>query len=83
MEVSLEQAIEIHARVLRRIHGQGAPFDARRRADQLAAAGDASGYQVWLDVAQAAEKLIDQEPKLEWPPQEHDGSIHRHRPRKN
>ncbi len=57
MEVSLEQAIEIHAKVLKHIHGKKAPFDARKKANQLAAAGDQDGYRVWLRVSEAAEKL--------------------------
>ena len=57
MEVSLEQAIEIHAKVLNRIHGKRASSDARRRARQLAEAGDQDGYRVWMKVGEVAEML--------------------------
>ena len=57
MEVSLEQAIEIHAKVLNRIHGKMASSDARKKAKQLAEAGDQDGYRVWIKVGEVAEKL--------------------------
>lgn len=57
MQVSLEQAIEIHAKVLNRIHGKMASSDARRKASQLAAAGDQDGYRVWMKVGEVADKL--------------------------
>jgi hypothetical protein len=57
MEVSLEQAIEIHAKVLNRIHGKKASSDARKKANQLAEAGDQDGYRVWMKVGEAAERL--------------------------
>ena len=57
MDMSLEQAVEIHAKMLRHIHGDKAPHDARHKAKQLAARGDAEGHKVWLMVAEAAEKL--------------------------
>jgi hypothetical protein len=61
MEVSLEQAIEIHARVLKRVHGRKAPHKARATADHLATVGDQDGYRVWLKVADAAAAMLLQE----------------------
>jgi hypothetical protein len=62
MEVSLEQAIEIHAKVLKRVHGHRAPHKARGRASELAATDDHEGYQVWLRVADAAAEMLLKEP---------------------
>jgi hypothetical protein len=61
MEVSLEQAIEIHAKVLKRIHGHKAPLKARRTADERALSGDHEGCHVWLKVADAAAAMLSQE----------------------
>jgi hypothetical protein len=58
MNISLEQAIEIHARVLTYRHDREAPTQARRRASDLKAAGDHEGWAVWLLVAQAAHRLL-------------------------
>ena len=62
MEVSLEQAIEIYAEVLKRFHGHRAPQNARNRAAELAAAGDREGHHVWLKVADAAAEMLRREP---------------------
>lgn len=62
MNISLDQAIEIHARVLMNRLSNKAPFCARRRAVALRQLGDDEGYNVWLSVAKTAERpLIDVE----------------------
>jgi hypothetical protein len=61
MEVSLEQAIEIHARVLKRVHGHRAPLNARSRAAELATAGDQEGHYIWMKVAHAAVEMLRRE----------------------
>ena len=62
MEVTLDRAIEIHAKVLKRVHGHRAPQNARDRAAELAAAGDREGHHVWLKVADAAAELLRRQP---------------------
>ena len=62
MEVTLEQAIEIHAKALKRRCGHDAPIKARKIAQELAQAGDHEGHQVWLKVGDNAEALL----KKEW-----------------
>ncbi len=58
MHISLEQAIEIHARALVRKLCERAPLNARRYAAAKQECGDASGHEVWLAVALAAERMI-------------------------
>ncbi len=58
MQISLEEAIEIHARALTHRLGEKAPFDARQRAVDLKQAGDHEGHVIWLSVAEAAEQLL-------------------------
>jgi len=58
MEVTLEQAIEIHAKALKWRSGRGAPLKARKIAQELAQAGDHEGHQVWLKVGDIAEALL-------------------------
>jgi len=62
MEISLQQAIEIHAKALRAHRGPHAPSVARHRARQLADAGDHEGHEVWQKVAAVAETLPDWTP---------------------
>ncbi|ATQ66625.1 MULTISPECIES: hypothetical protein [Methylosinus] len=59
MEISLEQAVEIHARVLTHRLAGKAPSKARERALDLQRAGDDEGHEVWLKVADSAERLLD------------------------
>jgi hypothetical protein len=61
MEVSLDQAIEIHAKVLKRVHGRKAPQKARKTADELAIVGDQDGCRVWLKVAESAAAMLSQD----------------------
>ena len=58
MDISLDQAIEIHAEVLRRRHEREAPARARERAIALQYVGDHDGHAVWLKVADRAERLL-------------------------
>jgi len=57
--VSLTQAIEIHARVLKYRFGKRAPMLAREKAQRCFASGDHEGHAVWLRVAAVAESLLD------------------------
>ncbi|PWB83962.1 MAG: hypothetical protein C3F11_03845 [Methylocystaceae bacterium] len=58
MNISLEQAIEIHARVLMHRLDDEAPARAREQAAHLLRAGDSEGRNVWLSVADVAERLL-------------------------
>ena len=58
MNVSLDQAIEIHAKVLKYRSGTGAPRVARKIARECAASGDHEGHGVWQRVAEVAETLL-------------------------
>jgi hypothetical protein len=57
MNVSLDQAIEIHAKALKHRFGKRATLLAEERAHHCAAQGDDEGYAVWLRVASVAEML--------------------------
>jgi hypothetical protein len=57
MNVSLDQAIEIHARALRYRHGKRASLLAQERAQDCALNGDEEGQAVWLQVAAIACRL--------------------------
>jgi hypothetical protein len=61
MDVSLEQAVEIHARVLTHRLDRDAPAKARERALDLRHAGDDEGHDIWQRVADIAERLLDDE----------------------
>ena len=58
MNVSLNQAIEIHAKVLSHRFGDRAPLLAQEKAHHCSASGDDEGYAVWLRVAAVAEMLL-------------------------
>ena len=58
MNVSLDQAIEMHASALKRRAGPTAPRLARERARSCALAGDEEGGAVWLQVAYRTETLL-------------------------
>ena len=58
MNISLNQAIEIHAEVLRRRHKRRAPVRAREWAAKMKSLGDHEGHAVWLQVAECAERLL-------------------------
>jgi len=57
MNVSLDQAIEIHAKALKHRFGNRAPLLAEERARHCATQGDDEGCAVWLRVAAVAEIL--------------------------
>jgi hypothetical protein len=57
MNVSLIQAIEIHARALKYRFGDRAALLAEEKAHDCAARGDDEGRTVWLQVAAVAGKL--------------------------
>ncbi len=58
MNISLEQAIEIHARALVTRFREGGPVTARRYAAARRDCGDLGGHDVWLAVALAAEQML-------------------------
>jgi hypothetical protein len=58
LNVSLEQAIVIHAKVLKYRFGRHASESARAKAESCAAVNDLNGHRVWLEVAEAAESLL-------------------------
>ena len=57
MNVSLTEAIEIHAKALKHRFGNRAALLAEEKADHCAAEGDDEGYAVWRRVASVTEKL--------------------------
>jgi hypothetical protein len=57
MNVSLDQAIEIHAKALRHRFGAQAPLFAEEKAVTCLASGDHEGETVWLRVAAVVEAL--------------------------
>ena len=59
MNVSLDQAIEIHAKALKYRFGNRAPLLAEEKAQHCAAQGDDEGRVVWLRVAAVAGILSD------------------------
>ena len=57
MNISLEQAIEIHAKALRVSHGRKAEHYARERAQSCQRHGDTEGDEVWNRVAETVIKI--------------------------
>jgi hypothetical protein len=55
MEVSLDQAIDIHASVLKYWYGDKASQEARGRALECGTVGDFEGLQAWARVARLCE----------------------------
>lgn len=58
MNVSLEQAIGIHAQALKSRAGKKSPQLAKLRAQDLKAMGDLEGFRIWMLVGERAEQLI-------------------------
>jgi len=58
MNVSLDQAISIHARALKGRAGKKSPMLARLRANNLKERGDIEGYHVWTQVSERAAQLL-------------------------
>jgi hypothetical protein len=57
MQISIEQAIEIFAKSLRRSHGRQAQNYARERAASCQRQEDYEGSDVWSQVAETVVKL--------------------------
>jgi len=58
VNVSLNQAIEIYAKVLTHRFGDRAPLLAQEKAHDCSASGDSEGHAVWLRVAAVAEIIL-------------------------
>jgi len=58
MNVSLDQAIHIHARALKGRAGKKSPLLARMRAQALKEQGDMEGFRVWTQVGEQAALLV-------------------------
>ena len=61
MEISLQQAIEIHAKALAKRHKHHAPHEARQHAKRLKDLDDHHGHHVWNKVAVVAERMLVEE----------------------
>jgi hypothetical protein len=57
LNVTLNQAIEIHAKALRHRFGDRAPVLAHEQANTCSTYGDHEGHAVWLRVAAVAKML--------------------------
>jgi hypothetical protein len=57
MNISLDEAIEIHAKALRVSHGRTAERYARQRAASCQRHGDPEGNEVWNLVAERVSKI--------------------------
>lgn len=53
-----EMPIRHAARQLIERYGADAPRQARLRADELAAAGDAEGYRLWRDIDETVAEML-------------------------
>jgi hypothetical protein len=58
VNVSLNQAIEIHAKALAHRFGDRASLLAQEEAHDCSASGDNEGHTVWLRVAAVAEMIL-------------------------
>jgi hypothetical protein len=58
LNVSLDQAICIHAKALTHRYGRTAPYRARVRGRDCSAKGDQEGHVVWEKVASIAEQFL-------------------------
>jgi len=58
MDVSLDEAIGIHARALKSRAGKRSRLVARLRAHDLMAKGDAEGFRIWMQVGEQAARLL-------------------------
>ena len=57
MTISLDQAIEIHAKSAISLGGKRAEKSTRERADHCKSRGDADGYETWTKVADTIRSL--------------------------
>ena len=58
LRISLKQAIEIHAKVLKYRFGHRAAEVARETAHRFLRSHDHEGHRVWMEVAEVAEALL-------------------------
>jgi hypothetical protein len=58
MHISLDQAIDIHARALKGRSGKRCAAVAQLRAEALKAKGDLEGFRVWMMVGEKAARLL-------------------------
>ena len=58
MDISLDEAIHMHARALKGRAGGNSPMLARLRAGDLRDKGDLEGFRVWTRVGEQAELLL-------------------------
>jgi hypothetical protein len=58
MNVSLDQAIQIHARALKGRTGKKSPLLAKMHAEALREKGDMEGFRVWTLVGEQAALLV-------------------------
>ena len=58
MDISLDEAIHIHARALKGRAGGNSPMLARLRAGDLRDKGDLEGFRIWTRVGEQAELLL-------------------------
>ena len=58
LHISLDQAIDIHAKALTYRYGRTAPYHARMRGRDCSVNGDREGHVVWEKVASIAEQLL-------------------------
>jgi len=58
MQISLDEAIDMHVKVQRARYGNAAAASSKRRAELCKIAGDFGGEVVWLRVAEAVERCV-------------------------
>ncbi len=66
MNVSLDQAINIHARALKGRAGKKSPLLAQLRAKNLKEQGDLEGFRVWMLVGEQAAQLLAAQGDAGW-----------------
>jgi hypothetical protein len=59
MNISLDEAINIHARALKGRAGRHSPRLAQARAQSLMDQGDLEGFSVWMRVGEQAALLLE------------------------
>jgi hypothetical protein len=62
VRVTLDQAIEIHAKAMKYRFGKRASFLAEEQADRCLASGDREGHGVWRRVAAMAKAICVRPP---------------------
>ncbi len=59
VNVSLTEAIEIHAQALARRYGCNASASAREHALRLKSSGDDEGHDIWVEVARSVDAILE------------------------